>query len=237
MTTGQSESPQTSPEQTTAPNAEPDAPTVATEARDTLLLAIAREASFVAATQPGQASAVLAELARTHRNMITAATQADVATLGIPSDGNFAAAIPRTATAPAEIPATMTEARDALLRAIAVEAENVAAEHPGQASEALAELVRAYALVTAGTHRGITITSAAIPAFWKGSERNGTDAVALKAKFDGLELTLTPQLVVGEAESDVNYRAPLRIGVRGTNFQPFDYTGQVAMIFEAVTPV
>ncbi|MFD4863190.1 YidB family protein [Streptomyces atratus] len=51
------------------------------------------------------------------------------------------------------------------------------------------------------------------------------------------ELTLTPQMVVGEAESDVNYRAPLRISARGTNFTPGDYTGAVTMMFDAVPPV
>ncbi|WP_331719568.1 YidB family protein [Streptomyces virginiae] len=51
------------------------------------------------------------------------------------------------------------------------------------------------------------------------------------------ELTLTPQMVVGEAESDVNYRAPLKISAKGTTFQPGDYTGVVAMIFDAVPPV
>jgi hypothetical protein len=35
----------------------------------------------------------------------------------------------------------------------------------------------------------------------------------------------------------VNYRAPLKISAKGSNFQPGDYTGSVAMIFDAVPPV
>lgn len=51
------------------------------------------------------------------------------------------------------------------------------------------------------------------------------------------ELSYTPQTVVGEAESDLNYRAPLRISARGTNFQPGDYTGVVSMMFDVVLPM
>ncbi|MBP0932485.1 hypothetical protein J0X20_02380 [Streptomyces sp. KCTC 0041BP] len=51
------------------------------------------------------------------------------------------------------------------------------------------------------------------------------------------ELTLTPQMVVGESESDVNYRAPIRITAQGTAFRPGDYTGTVTMMFDAVPPV
>ncbi|MFE1545908.1 YidB family protein [Streptomyces microflavus] len=51
-----------------------------------------------------------------------------------------------------------------------------------------------------------------------------------------LVLTQTPQMGVGEAESDVNYRAPLRITAKGTNFTPGDYTGAVTMMFDAVSP-
>ncbi|MFD5514267.1 YidB family protein [Streptomyces sp. NPDC127051] len=50
-------------------------------------------------------------------------------------------------------------------------------------------------------------------------------------------LTLAPQMVVGESESDVNYRAPLRITATGTDFTPGDYTGAVTMTFDAVPPV
>ncbi|MEU6012544.1 hypothetical protein ABZ826_00360 [Streptomyces sp. NPDC047515] len=48
-----------------------------------------------------------------------------------------------------EVPAA-AEARESLLQAIAAEARAVTAKHPGQASGALEELARAYALVTTG---------------------------------------------------------------------------------------
>jgi hypothetical protein len=66
---------------------------------------------------------------------------------------------------------------------------------------------------------------------------SGAQSIDLKVEFNNKELTLTPQQVVGEAESDVNYRAPLKISARGTTFQPGDYTGIVAMTFDAVPPV
>lgn len=66
---------------------------------------------------------------------------------------------------------------------------------------------------------------------------SGAEAIDLKVEFNNKELTLTPQLVVGESESDVNYRAPLKISAKGTTFQPGDYTGVVAMTFDAVPPV
>ena len=65
----------------------------------------------------------------------------------------------------------------------------------------------------------------------------GAESIDLKVEINGKELTTTPQMVVGEAESDVNYRAPLRISAKGTTFAPGDYTGVVAMMFDAVTPV
>ena len=65
----------------------------------------------------------------------------------------------------------------------------------------------------------------------------GSQSIDLKVEFNNKELTLTPQQVVGEAESDVNYRAPLKITAKGTTFQPGDYTGVVAMTFDAVPPV
>jgi len=65
----------------------------------------------------------------------------------------------------------------------------------------------------------------------------GSNTIDLKVEVNGKELTTTPQMVVGEAESDVNYRAPLRISAKGTTFAPGDYTGEVAMMFDAVTPV
>lgn len=51
------------------------------------------------------------------------------------------------------------------------------------------------------------------------------------------ELSCTSQMVVGEAESDLNFGAPLRISARGTNFQSGDYTGVVTMMFDAVLPM
>lgn len=65
----------------------------------------------------------------------------------------------------------------------------------------------------------------------------GNTTIDLQVLLNNRELTLTPQMVVGESESDVNYRAPLKITARGSNFQPGDYTGSVAMIFDAVPPV
>ncbi|MFD9418833.1 YidB family protein [Streptomyces goshikiensis] len=62
-------------------------------------------------------------------------------------------------------------------------------------------------------------------------------AKSLEVNFNNAVLTQTPQMVVGESESDVNYRAPLKISATGTNFQPGDYTGVVAMTFDAVPPV
>lgn len=66
---------------------------------------------------------------------------------------------------------------------------------------------------------------------------SGSTSIDLQVMLNNKELTLTPQMVVGEAESDVNYRAPLKISAKGSNFQPGDYTGSVAMIFDAVPPV
>ncbi|VVP72607.1 hypothetical protein PS918_01450 [Pseudomonas fluorescens] len=64
----------------------------------------------------------------------------------------------------------------------------------------------------------------------------GAEAIDLQVSFNNKVLTTTPQMVVGEAESDVNYRAPLNIKAVGTTFVPGDYTGSVAMVFDAVTP-
>lgn len=66
---------------------------------------------------------------------------------------------------------------------------------------------------------------------------SGAQTIDLKVELNNKELTLTPQMVVGESESDVNYRAPLKISAVGTTFQPGDYTGVVAMTFDAVPPV
>ncbi|TVT85347.1 CS1 type fimbrial major subunit [Pseudomonas sp. H3(2019)] len=66
---------------------------------------------------------------------------------------------------------------------------------------------------------------------------SGSDTIDLKVELNNKELGNTPQMVVGEAESDVNYRAPLRISAKGTTFAPGDYTGEVTMLFDAVPPV
>ncbi|MFF4104363.1 hypothetical protein [Streptomyces sp. NPDC001903] len=57
-----------------------------------------------------------------------------------------------------EVPAA-TEARDKLLQAIGREAEQVADKFPGQASKALEELARAFALATTGTTTVAKITA------------------------------------------------------------------------------
>ncbi|MFJ2463340.1 CS1 type fimbrial major subunit [Pseudomonas sp. NPDC087615] len=66
---------------------------------------------------------------------------------------------------------------------------------------------------------------------------SGSNEIALKVEVNNKTLTTTPQEVVGEAESDVNYRAPIKISAIGTAFNPGDYTGVVAMTFDAVPPV
>lgn len=66
---------------------------------------------------------------------------------------------------------------------------------------------------------------------------SGATTIDLQVLLNNKVLTTTPQMVVGESESDVNYRAPLNIKVLTTNNVPGDYTGSVAMIFDAVPPV
>ncbi|MGW1997846.1 hypothetical protein [Embleya sp. NPDC001921] len=107
-----------------------------------------------------------------------------------------------------EAPTAVTEARDQLLRAIGREAEHVVATHAGEASKALVELAHAFTLATSGA----PVATARLI--------SGTGVIDLAVDFSGTLLTLTPQLVVGEAESDVNFRAPLRISVTGTNSGP-----------------
>ncbi len=58
-----------------------------------------------------------------------------------------------------ELPA-VADARDALLRAIGQEAQNLTDKFPGQASKALEELARAYALVTTDTTSVVGTTPA-----------------------------------------------------------------------------
>ncbi|CAI8984575.1 Fimbrial assembly protein [Pseudomonas sp. IT-347P] len=66
---------------------------------------------------------------------------------------------------------------------------------------------------------------------------SGSSTIDLQVAINNKTLTTTPQEVVGEAESDVNFRAPLKISAIGSNFQPGDYTGVVALTFDAVPPV
>ncbi|MCF4995970.1 fimbrial assembly protein [Pseudomonas syringae] len=66
---------------------------------------------------------------------------------------------------------------------------------------------------------------------------SGANSIDLQVMFNNKELTLTPQMVVGESESNVNYRAPLKISAKGSSFAPGDYTGAVTMTFDAVPPV
>ncbi|WLH34598.1 CS1 type fimbrial major subunit [Pseudomonas sp. FP2196] len=66
---------------------------------------------------------------------------------------------------------------------------------------------------------------------------SGSNSIDLLVQINNKTLTTTPQEVVGESESDVNYRAPLKISAIGTTFNPGDYTGVVAMTFDAVPPV
>lgn len=66
---------------------------------------------------------------------------------------------------------------------------------------------------------------------------SGATTIDLQVLLNNKVLTTTPQMVVGESESDVNYRAPLNIKALTTNNVPGDYTGSVAMIFDAVPPV
>ncbi|WP_223503265.1 CS1 type fimbrial major subunit [Pseudomonas sp. BF-R-24] len=65
----------------------------------------------------------------------------------------------------------------------------------------------------------------------------GASKIGLEVRLNNVVLTTTPQMVVGETESNVNYRAPLNIKALGTTFTPGDYTGAVTMMFDAVPPV
>jgi len=66
---------------------------------------------------------------------------------------------------------------------------------------------------------------------------SGATSIDLQVALNNVVLTTTPQMVVGETESNVNYRAPLNIKAVGTTFAPGDYTGAVTMMFDAVPPV
>jgi hypothetical protein len=65
----------------------------------------------------------------------------------------------------------------------------------------------------------------------------GASTINLQVALNNVVLSTTPQMVVGETESNVNYRAPLNIKAVGTTFAPGDYTGAVTMMFDAVPPV
>ena len=67
---------------------------------------------------------------------------------------------------------------------------------------------------------------------------SGSSSIDLTVKINNIELTTTPKAIVGEAESNDNFRAPLNIAVSNTAAPtPGDYTGVVAMTFDAVPPV
>ncbi|VVN84302.1 CS1 type fimbrial major subunit [Pseudomonas fluorescens] len=68
---------------------------------------------------------------------------------------------------------------------------------------------------------------------------SGSNTAAVKVTINNVELSTTPKPIVGEAESDVNYRAALNIALADpTTIPPAgDYTGVVAMTFDAVPPV
>lgn len=68
--------------------------------------------------------------------------------------------------------------------------------------------------------------------------QSGIDQIPLDVEFNGKLLNQVPQMVVGEDESDSSYRALLKIAPRATaKYTPGDYTGTIAMVFDAVPPV
>jgi hypothetical protein len=68
--------------------------------------------------------------------------------------------------------------------------------------------------------------------------QSGTDQIPLDVEFNGKILNQMPQMVVGEDESDSSYRALLKIAPRASStYAPGDYTGTIAMVFDAVPPV
>lgn len=68
---------------------------------------------------------------------------------------------------------------------------------------------------------------------------SGSSTIDLKVKINNVELDTVPREIVGEADSDVNYRAALNIAVSDPAQTPVpgDYTGVVAMTFDAVPPI
>ncbi|UQX04782.1 hypothetical protein [Streptomyces sp. RerS4] len=131
------------------------------DAHDKLLAAIGTEAQTVAETSAGQASTALVELSRAYALVTSATTFRAAARYAFREDEEAPLPIPMRVTLPErtfvlqQIPAPITtpetpaatEARDALLTVIGTTARNLQ-KYPGQASTHLAELARAYTLVT-----------------------------------------------------------------------------------------
>ncbi|MFB8282827.1 hypothetical protein [Nocardia colli] len=136
----------------TSPEAEP---TAATVARDHLLYAIADESKRVTQSQPGNASAALAELARAYA--LTATGRGTQISGPVPREEAelWAKRIPvvigyLVGATPNQTEAS-TAAHDELLYAIANEAKQVSKSQPGNASAALAGLARALAWATSAS--------------------------------------------------------------------------------------
>lgn len=60
----------------------------------------------------------------------------------------------------------------------------------------------------------------------------GNKTIDLKVELNGKTLTTTSQEVVGEAESNVRYRAPFKISATGAKPDAGDYTGVVMLVVE-----
>ncbi|MCX2544561.1 CS1 type fimbrial major subunit [Pseudomonas sp. COW5] len=92
---------------------------------------------------------------------------------------------------------------------------------------------------TVNGHFDVRNTNGSVHAYLEGIPTliGGSSLIPLEIKFNNIVLNQTPQLVVGESESNVNYRAPITITAKGTTFTPGDYTGAVPLIFDAVLPV
>lgn len=65
---------------------------------------------------------------------------------------------------------------------------------------------------------------------------SGGDQIPVEVKLNNTVLGLTPTLVVGDAESNTNFRAMFKIKslVKGADAKPGDYTGTVSMTHDAV---
>ncbi|MFF4331130.1 hypothetical protein ACFYZT_32075 [Streptomyces sp. NPDC001591] len=169
-------------QQIPAPITTPETP-AATEARDALLTVIGTTARNLQ-KYPGQASTHLTELARAY-TLVTTRSISDLGFVGfeVGETSLIASSYYRPerfdSSRFAGHMSSAAEARDRVLTAIGAEAQNLTEQPPVQASTQLKELARAF--------RGITITSAAINAYWKGSEKTATDAVAPQTDGDGQE--------------------------------------------------